>query len=181
MKKLLSSLILILLCITPSSAETTLKIGISTALTGMAANYGLDLKDTIQFANNSFGEGRYQLIFEDDKCDSKTAVSIAKKFIHIDKVDFVMGYACSGAALAAAPLYEKAKIPVLITCSSSAKISNAGDYIFRTTPSDRGAATKLFRHIENKYKTFGTLAEETDYAQDMKAFEKKALFLHPES
>lgn len=148
--------------------EERIKIGVSSALTGGASNYGLDVKDALLFAAKKFGEGRYEFIFEDDKCDGKTAVAIANKFVNIDKVDFVVGFACSGAALSALPVYERAQLPVIITCASSPKIADAGEYIFRTTPSDIHAAQRLFAHISPKHSSIAVLSEETDYAQDLK-------------
>ncbi len=178
MKSVFSLLATILLSAASVSAEAApsekkIRIGVPSALTGEAATYGLDVRDAITFANEKFGGDRYELIFEDDKCNGKDAVTVAKKFIEIDKVDFVVGNSCSGALLAAAPLYEKAKIPVIASCASSAKISEAGDYIFRTTPSDKLAAARLHQHIAKKHKRFGILSEETEYAQDMRsAFEE---------
>ena len=90
----------------------TYKIGVSLALSGDASTWGQDMKNTILLAKDEFLKEGFELIFEDDKCEPKTAVAIANKFITIDKVDAVIGYTCSGPLLAAAPLYEKAKIPV---------------------------------------------------------------------
>jgi branched-chain amino acid transport system substrate-binding protein len=149
-------------------SQKKIKIGISTALTGAAANYGLDLRDAVMFANEKFGEGKYQLIFEDDKCNGLEAVTIANKFINLDKVDYVLGFVCSGAALAALPIYDKAKIPVMITSASSARIRDAGENVFRTAPSDLEAGKLLFSHISKKHKRIGIISEETDYAQDLK-------------
>jgi branched-chain amino acid transport system substrate-binding protein len=152
----------------PGAAARKIKIGVSTAMTGGAATYGLDVRDALMFANEKFGRGRFEIIFEDDKCSGKDAVTIANKFINIDKVDFVVGFACSSATLSAAPLYERAKIPVIVTCASSPKIAAAGDYIFRTFPGDLHAARRLYRHVHGKHNSLGILSEETDYAQDFK-------------
>jgi len=104
----------------------TIKLGVSSALSGDAATYGLDIKDALLFANQKYGDGRYEFVFEDDRCSGRDAVSVAHKLIDIDKVDAVLGFACSGAALAALPIYEKAHIPVMVTTASSPKIRDAG-------------------------------------------------------
>lgn len=150
-----------------------IKIGVSTALSGGGATYGMDLRDALLFAVEKLGGDRYELIFEDDKCDGKTAVSVANKFVHVDKVDYVFGYACSSAALAALPILERAKIPVMITCASSPKIADAGDFVFRTFPSDLFAAKRLHDHLLKKHKLVAMISEETDYSQDL-----KEAFLH---
>ena len=142
-----------------------IKIGISTALTGSAATYGQDVKDGILFAAKVFAPERYEFVIEDDKCSGKDAVTVAQKLIHVDKVQYVIGFACSGAALAAAPAYEAAKIPVIVTCASAPKISEAGKFIFRTTPSDTMAAAKLSDHLLTKhYQSVAVLTEQTEYA-----------------
>ncbi len=154
---------------TPKSVEQRIyKIGVSTALTGSAATYGQDIRDALLFANEKLGNGRFKLIIEDDRCHPKDAVTVAHKFIDVDKVDFVLGFACSGAALGALPLYERAKIPVIVIGASSPKVAEAGEYIFRTTPSDLYAADALYGLIKKKQKSVALLSELTDYAQDLK-------------
>ena len=145
-----------------------IKIGVSTALTGSAATYGQDIKKALLFANEVLGKGRFELIIEDDQCDGKYAVTAAQKFAHIDKVQYVLGLACSGALLASAPVYERAKIVTFGVTTSSADITNAGEYIFRTWPSDAEATKLLYDHILTKHRYLGILTEETAYAQSFK-------------
>lgn len=151
-----------------SNAETKIKVGISTALSGDAATYGLDVVNAIKFANDKLGEGKYELIIEDDKCEPKTSALIAQKFSTIDRVDFVIGYACSGAMLAAAPILERAKIPTIVTCASADTIADAGDYVFRTFPSDRGVAITIGNRIISKENSLGIISDQTEYAQGIK-------------
>lgn len=151
-----------------SSQASPIKIGVSTALTGDATPWGHDIRDVFTFANKHFGQGRYQLIFDDDQCSPKEAVTVAKKFIGTDKVEAVVGFACSGPLLGAASLYEAAKVPVIAVCASSSKIAEAGVYIFRTTPSDKEAARRLFKWVQGKHQIFAVLSEETAYAQDLR-------------
>ncbi|RIL04558.1 MAG: hypothetical protein DCC75_12490, partial [Proteobacteria bacterium] len=117
-------------------SQPKIKVGVSSALLGGAASYGLDIQDAVRFADEKLGKGRFELIFENDNCTGKDAVSVAQKFTQIEKVDVAIGFACSSAALSAAPIFERAKIPVLITSASSPKIAHAGEFIFRTILSD---------------------------------------------
>lgn len=145
-----------------------LKIGLSTDLTGPGATYGTDVRDAVMFAVERLGRDRIEIILEDDKCSAKDAVSIAQKFVNIDRVDAVIGPACSGSVLAAAPVYEKAGVLTMVTNASAAKISSAGDYIFRTSPGDFSAANKLFDYMNEHENSIGVLSEQTDYAQGFK-------------
>ena len=84
--------------------EEPIKIGVSLPLTGPASTYGVELKKVITFANKKLANNKYELIFEDDKCSPKEAVTVAHKFIDLDKLKYVTGFACSGATVAAAPM-----------------------------------------------------------------------------
>ncbi len=154
---------------TTSIAEEPIPVGVSTALTGNAATYGVDIQNALQLANRKFGNGRFKLFFEDDRCNGKDATTVAQKFISVLKVKFVIGQACSSAVLSAAPLYERAKIVVISPSASAPEVSQAGDYIFRTWPSDRAAVTELFGAIQERQRVLGMLSEQSDYAQ---AFQK---------
>ena len=66
-----------------------------------------------------------QLISVDDACDTEQAVAAAQKLIS-DDVTFVVGHVCSGAAIAAAPLYEAAGVLMISASATNPKLSDAG-------------------------------------------------------
>lgn len=170
MAKHIFLLSILLLSVFSASAETRkYKIGLSTTLTGDAATYGMDIRDSVLFAIEKYFPGRIELIVEDDQCDAKQAVSIAQKFANVDHVDAVIGPCCSGSVLSAAPVYEKARVPVMVTNASSAQISDAGDYIFRTFPSDSKLATMLATYIGAHYKSIAVISEQSGFAQSIKS------------
>ncbi|MBN8550238.1 MAG: ABC transporter substrate-binding protein [Deltaproteobacteria bacterium] len=146
-------------------AQEKIKIGVSTPLTGDAATYGVDTKNILQFANEKLAGNAYELVFEDDRCNGRDAVAVAHRLVDVVKVKYVLGFPCSGALLPSAPIYEKAKVLVIALGASAAAISNSGDYIFRTWPSDTLAVQKLYTYIASKHQRLGILSEETDYAQ----------------
>ncbi|MCB0318573.1 MAG: ABC transporter substrate-binding protein [Bdellovibrionales bacterium] len=148
-----------------SNAEEKIRIGVSTVLTGDAATYGIDIKNVLQFANDKIANGKYELIFEDDRCTGKDSVAIAHRFVNVLNLKYVIGFACSSTVLSTANIYEKAGVLTMITVASAAEIANAGDYIFRTWPSDDKAALKLYEEAASKFKKIGIISEETDYAQ----------------
>jgi len=148
-----------------SLAQEKIKIGVSTPLTGDAATYGIDVRNALVFANEKYAKNKYELVFEDDKCNGREAATVAHRLIGIVKVKYVLGFPCSGALLPSAPLYEKAKVVVIAAGASAVSISSAGDYIFRTWPSDALAVQVLYDYVSSKHKVLGVLSEETDYAQ----------------
>lgn len=150
-----------------ASADEKIVLGVSSALTGGAATYGVDIKNILTFANQKLYQNRYEFVFEDDKCNGRDAVTAAQKFINILHVRAVVGFACSGTILASAPLYEKSKTIALVLSGSAPAISQSGEYIFRTWPSDTGAAEVLAARLSAKHHKVGVLSEQTEYAQGL--------------
>jgi branched-chain amino acid transport system substrate-binding protein len=141
-------------------------VGVSIPLTGSAASYGSDMKNAMLFANDELAAGRFNFIFEDDACSAKTALTVANKLINVSHVKQVIGFACSGAMLAASPVYSKAGVLQITSSASAASIANLGSLVFRTFPSDYLAAEKLFHHLKKNHKTVGMISEETEYTQE---------------
>ena len=146
-----------------------IKIGVSTALTGEASTWGVDIQSVLRFADEKLGKGRYEFIFEDDKGSAKDAVTVAQKFVSLDKVKYAAGFASSSTILPSAGIYERAKVVTMVVSASSPKISELGDYVFRTFPSDAYAAKRLYDHIAAKRpKNLAIISLQSDYAQDFK-------------
>lgn len=165
----------------PISTEP-IKIGFIGPLSGDAATYGVDEKNATLLAveeiNNAGGiKGRkLEIIFEDGKCSGKDAATAAQKLISIDKVKIILGGACSGETLSVAPIAEQNKVILFSAFSSSPDITNAGDYIFRNSPSDLDVAKGYAQFIVKKagYKNIAVISENTDYAGGVrKVFNKE--------
>ena len=150
-----------------ADAEKRIKIGVSVPLSGAGAAYGTDIKNALLYANKHLANSAYDLVIEDDRCTDKDAVTIAHKLVDIDKVDYMLGFGCSGTVLASAPVYEKAKIVVIASGTGAPLITEAGDYIFRTKPTLTIAADVLARDMASKFKKVGILTEETAYCKGL--------------
>lgn len=134
----------------------TVKIGAVLGLTGDGSFWGENARNGINLAVEDINAGggingkRMDVIFEDSKCDPKTAVSAVQKLIEIDRVNIIIGDICSSPTLAMAPIAESKEKVLITPCSESYKISEAGDYIFRTwTPNNRQAKT-IAKHAFEK-------------------------------
>ena len=68
---------------------------------------------------------KIELIVGDDFCDPDQAVALARKLVS-DGVVFVAGHLCSHSSIAAAKVYEEAKILMISPGSSSAKLTDEG-------------------------------------------------------
>lgn len=113
----------------------TVTIGFMGPLSGDAALYGESIRRGVELAQQEI-DAPIEIIYEDSKCTGKDAVSAINKLITADNVQAIIGEACSGATLAAAPIAEQNQVVLISGASTSPDITDAGDYIFRTIPSD---------------------------------------------
>ena len=161
-------------CTTKPREEDTIVLGFVGPLTGDAAPYGQTEKNVVMMAideiNNSGGINGKQFgaVFEDGKCEGKTANTAASKLINIDKVKIILGGACSGETLSIAPLAEKNKVIVFSAFSSSPDVTNAGDFVFRNAPSDLEGGKFTAKLIPEQLKKIGIISENTPYAQGVR-------------
>lgn len=98
------------------AAEKTLDIGVSDALTGGAAVYGLPQANAVQMAAEEInaaggitvGDDSYMLnvIAYDDKANPTEASNAVRKLIDRDGVKYILGFCCSGATGAVASFIE---------------------------------------------------------------------------
>ncbi len=190
-KTLIGILIVLLLIGCTSHQQNTsnepIKIGFIGPLTGDAADYGIVARDSINLAvdeintaggiNNQrcggnqrcLGAGRpLQIIWEDGKCNGREANTAAQKLISEDHVKIILFGGCSGEVLGAAPILEQNHVIGFGPYTSSPDITNAGDYIFRNSYSDKDSGKAAAETIAKKYKTVGVIAELTDFAQAYK-------------
>lgn len=129
-------------------------IGSLGPLTGDASQWGLPPKEGVELALAQLGgnlAGRpVNVIYEDDQCDPSKAVTAVQKLINVDHVDAIVGPVCSSATMAIAPLVEAAGVALISPASTSEKVSQAGDYIFRVIPSDALRGDVFAKYMKQK-------------------------------
>ncbi len=117
-------------------------------LTGKSASIGEHVKNGVELAVQDIQKsgGSLHPIFEDDKGEAPTAVSVANKLITTDDVHMIIGPVKSDALLAVAPITEKNKTILFSPTAGASTISQAGDFIFRNIelPSAHGEADVAF-------------------------------------
>jgi branched-chain amino acid transport system substrate-binding protein len=179
---LLSSVIFLVFIIGCAPAQQAakvggpIKIGGIFPLTGDGAAYGTPIQRATMIAVNEINaqggiNGRpLSIVFEDGKCNPKDAVTAAQKLVSIDKVKVILGGACSGETLGASPITEENKVIILSPSSTSPDITTAGDFVFRTAPSDAFAGKVASEVSINKLKaeTAGIISETSDYPQGLR-------------
>ena len=121
---------------TPQTKEP-IKIGAILPLTGEGASYGDVWKKAIELGRSGI-EAKYgqkvEIIYEDSQMKPADSATAAVKLINTDKVKAII-IGTSRESLAAAPIAEANKV-LMMSGGTSAEITKAGDYVFRTYPSD---------------------------------------------
>ncbi|WP_156300329.1 ABC transporter substrate-binding protein [Streptobacillus canis] len=135
-------------------AESIIKIGVPEPLTGDISQYGVAIKEGIEFKidqiNNEGGINgkKVELVVEDTKGDLQEAVNIIKKMISVDNVDAILGEAISANTFAIAEIAQKAKIPMITPAGTRFDITENKDYVFRATFTDPFQGEVLAKYIQ---------------------------------
>ena len=138
-----------------------IKIGISTPLTGDGSPYGIDIRNGIILANSRLSNDAYELVIEDEK-SPKDAVSIAQKFIGIDKIKYVLGPAVNATLFSAGPVYDRAGV-VCVGLGTSGDQKGIGTNLFRIYPADQESANILGPWVYDRYSKIGIVSDQDEY------------------
>ncbi len=158
MKRITISLLLIatfvfaLACQPQSGGGDKVRIGVFMSTTGSTANFGISSVNGIKMATDEVNKAggingkQIELLIEDDRSDASEAATIVTKFVTQDQVHAVLGEVASSRSIAAAPIAQNAKIPMLTPSSTNPEVTKKGDYIFRSCFIDpvQGAAIAQF-------------------------------------
>jgi len=150
---LIPVLIIFSCCVTQDKQET-IKIGFMAPLSGDMAVYGQSSKGGLQLAaddiNYMIDGKKVEFIFEDSKCDAKSASEVANKLINIDGVKYILGFVCSSELLSTAPNAENAKVLTIGSATTSPALQTVGKYSFAMYPLDDFEAKLNAEFIVNK-------------------------------
>ncbi|MBI2517637.1 MAG: ABC transporter substrate-binding protein [Opitutae bacterium] len=119
------------------AAEEPIKLGMFASLTGKQASFGQTNRRGALFAVEEINAaggvlGRpLELLVEDTRSLQGEAATAVKKLITRDRVTAVVSGTGSSAALEAAPVCQTAGVPLMAATATNARVTEAGDYIFR--------------------------------------------------
>ena len=140
------------------SAQETIKIGEFASLTGKQASFGqtnhrgvLTAVEELNAAGGVLGR-KIELVTEDTRSLQGEAATVVKKLISRDKVAAIIGETGSSAALEAAPLCQNAGVPMMAATATNARVTEAGDFIFRACFIDPFQGTVLAKFATNTLK-----------------------------
>ena len=135
--RLLPVLLFLAVWAAPSRAEEPVKIGFFMSVTGRDASFGeaslRGARLAIEDVNRSGGIlGRpVELVVEDNRSAPGESATAAKRLISRDRVIALIGECSSSRTLEAAPVAQAAGVPLITPASTSPKVTQVGDSIFR--------------------------------------------------
>ncbi|GCA79339.1 ABC transporter substrate-binding protein [Microcystis aeruginosa] len=113
-----------------------------------------------------------KVLIADDADNPEIAAQIAQKLTADNSILGVVGHTSSDTSLAAAAIYQKAGLVMISPISTSVKLSNFGDYIFRSVPSDFVAARALAESSLQKISNVKAVVffnSQSNYSQSLKS------------
>lgn len=156
-----------------------IKVGQYGSMTGGEATFGQSTDKGVRLAfdlKNAAGgiKGKkLVLITEDNQGKPEEAAAVVKKLITQDKVVALIGEVASTRSLAAAPIAQQYKIPMISPSSTNPKVTQVGDYIFRACFIDpfQGPVMAKFTRENLKLKKVAILKDlKSDYSLGLAEF-----------
>ena len=163
-------------------AASEILIGEFGSLTGGTATFGQSTQKGIEMAINEVNAAggvlgkQIKVIVEDDQSKPEEAQTVVTKLINKDRVVAILGEVASSNSLAGAPVCQAAKIPMLTPASTNPKVTQVGDYIFRSCFIDpfQGQVMAKFTAVSLKLKKVAILRDiKSDYSVGLANFFKE--------
>jgi branched-chain amino acid transport system substrate-binding protein len=164
----------------PAGAADPVKIGLILPLTGGSAAYGEMCLAGIRLAQAGRAGvlGRpVELVLADNKSDKIEAANAANRLIRRDHVAAILGPLSSGEALAAGPIAEEAKVPLVTAWATNPLVTQNRHYVFRTCFIDpfQGSVAANFAYHNLKARTAAVLVDVgRDYSVGLASFFQKS-------
>ncbi|MEO7427332.1 MAG: ABC transporter substrate-binding protein [Fibrobacteria bacterium] len=145
----------------------------ATATFGQSAQMGIEMAvDAINASGGVLGK-QLKLLVEDDQGKPEEAQTVATKLINKDRVVALLGEIASSNSLAAAPVAQSNRIPMISPGSTNPKVTQVGDYIFRVCFIDpfQGLVMAKFATNTLKLKNVAVLRDiKSDYSVGLANF-----------
>ncbi|MBS1696819.1 MAG: branched-chain amino acid ABC transporter substrate-binding protein [Actinobacteria bacterium] len=151
-----------------------IKLGMLAPFSGSESAFGNYMKNGAQLAINEINadggiDGRkLELEVQDDACDATTAVAAANKLVTDGVVASVGGY-CSGATLPTLPIFNEAKVPMVIPAANSNELVKQklpGVFLINGTGTQQAQAAVKYAQ-KSGVKTVAAINDATAYSKDL--------------
>ena len=165
------------------NTQEPIKIGVFLDLSGQTSSFGQSTLNGIRLAADEINAAggltgrRVDLTVEDDQGEPGKAATAVERLVHDKRVHALVGEVASSNTVAAAPIAQEARVPLLSPASTHPRVTMIGDYIFRACFVDplQGDALAQFATRDLKAKRAASLTDSySDYSKSItSAFEKR--------
>lgn len=158
--------------------DAPLRVGMILPLTGDFSFFGYQATIGASIAVkeiNLQGERQIEVLYEDSTCKPAPAVSAYKRLTEQEKVDVLLGPACTGAIMAIAPIAQKTRRPFIALLDAGTKVSKAGDQVYSIGFSSEDEGHLVAEYLNrNQLSRVGIIYEEDQWATLVKdAFKER--------
>jgi branched-chain amino acid transport system substrate-binding protein len=142
-------LAVVILFLATASPAREIRIGVTEALTGPVAKYGVPIRNGFALAAEAINAGggikgnKIELIIEDEQGKKEEAINVFKKFIFKDRALAIFGPTLSNSAFAADPIANAQKTVVFGTSNTAEGITAIGPYVFRNSIAEADILPKV--------------------------------------
>jgi branched-chain amino acid transport system substrate-binding protein len=163
----------------PGRAADEIAIGHFGSMSGNTATFGISTDEGVRLAADEINAAGgvlgkpVRIITEDDQSKPEEAVTAVQKLINQNKVVALLGEVASSRSIAAAPIAQRSHIPMLSPASTNPKVTQIGDYVFRSCFIDpfQGAAMANYALNELRLRRFAILYDvKNDYSVGLREF-----------
>ncbi len=163
----------------PKLNPNEIRIGEYGSLTGAQATFGISTQNGIELAVDEVNAAggingkTLKVIALDDQGKPEEAAVVVTKLITQEKAQVILGEVASSLSLAAAPICQEHKTPMISPSSTNPKVTQVGDYIFRVCFIDpfQGQVMADFAMGALKAKTAAILRDQkSDYSMGLADF-----------
>ena len=164
---------------TADSGKGDILVGEYGSMTGPQATFGQSTHNGIMLAMDEINAAggvnnrKIRVITEDDQSKAEEAANAVTKLISQNNVIGVLGEVASSSSLAAAPICQSNKVPMITPSSTNERVTQVGDYIFRVCFIDpfQGEVMAKFAINTLKAKTAAVLTDvNSDYSRGLDQF-----------
>ena len=142
---------------TATAASTgDILIGEYGSLSGSQATFGTSTHNGIIMAADEVNAAggingrKVKILTEDDQSKSEEAATTVSKLISQNSVVAVLGEVASSASIAAGPICQANKVPMISPSSTNPQVTKSGDYIFRMCFTDDYVGHSMADYVTKK-------------------------------
>ncbi len=178
MRKTAIAMAALLALATAASAADTIKLGGMLPLSGRASDLGVTCKQGAELAVKEINAKggvlgkKLELLMADSKANVQELVSLSKRYIQKDQVNFLFGVVSSGGSLAVAEVAKQEKVIFMDTVGSTDTLTKEkwNRYSFRSGTCNSQEANSLALYAASKHKNltkFYNIGPDYEYGRTM--------------